>query len=290
MHLTRTTFCLACLLGLVPVSGITISAQAPAASPSVHPAPLPPATTFEVATIKPNQSGEEVGRMMVSGDRLRATNMSVRTLIGAAFGHNGRHLLKSQIAGGPEWMNADRFDIVAKADGNVRDLTSVAILLQKLLVERFQLKTHIEKREQPVFTLALARPDGRFGPGLQASTVNCQNARGPHAAAAATPAPCASKFGDGAIHARSYSMPNLVASLSSIVDSVVIDQTRLTGTFDVELQWKPEPLAGDAAAAALDDRPSIFTAVQEQLGLKLEPGRAPVDVVVVESVERPTQD
>jgi uncharacterized protein (TIGR03435 family) len=190
-------------------------------------------------------------------------------------------------------MASDRFDIVAKADGNVRDLTSVALLLQKLLVERFQLKTHIEKREQPVFTLGLARPDGRFGPGLQASTVNCQNAasRSPHAAPTSAPAPCTSKFGDGAIRARSYSMPNLVASLASIVDSVVIDQTRLTGTFDVELQWKPEPIAGDpAAASGLDDRPSIFTAVQEQLGLKLEPARAPVDVVVVENVERPTPD
>jgi uncharacterized protein (TIGR03435 family) len=290
MELRRPALCVLCLLTLVPGLAVSPSAQAPsAASPATAAAS---ATTFEVASIKVSQSGEEVGRMMVSGDRLRVTNMSVRSLIAAAFGNSGRHLLKGQIVGGPEWMNADRFDIVAKADVHVRDLKGVAILLQQLLVERFQLKTHLEKREQPVFTLALARPDGRFGPGFQPSTVNCQNASGRgHAAPTPAPTPCTSKFGDGAIRAIGYSIPSLVASLSSIVDSVVIDQTRLSGTFDVELQWKPEPLEGsDGAASALDPRPSIFTAVQEQLGLKLEPGRAPVDVVVVENVERPTPD
>ena len=285
MELRRLTCCLLGLLTLIPGLAVLPSAQAPsAASPAAA-----SATTFEVASIKANHSGEEVGRMMVSGDRLRVINMSVRSLIAAAFGNSGRHLLKGQIVGGPEWMNADRFDIVAKADGNVRDLKGVASLLQQLLVERFQLKTHLEKREQAVFTLALARPDGRFGPGFQQSTVSCQNATGRGHGAPAS-APCTSKFGDGAIRAIGYSMPSLVASLSSIVDSVVIDQTRLSGTFDVELQWKPEPLEGGDAAAALDPRPSIFTAVQEQLGLKLEPGRAPVDVVVVENVERPTPD
>jgi uncharacterized protein (TIGR03435 family) len=154
------------------------------------------------------------------------------------------------------------------------------VLLRTLLEDRFKLKTHRETRQLFVYALVLDRKDGRLGPPLRRSVVDCV-ARS-EAARVGTPGPapprdrpaCGVRFGAGALSASGFSLVNLAGTLSTNVGRVVLDRTGLTGDFDVELQWTPHrvPLAGDASAnpALSPDGPSIFTALQEQLGLRLE--------------------
>ncbi len=226
---------------------------------------------LEVASIKPNRSGDEVGRVVVSGGLFRATNVTVRYLIALSFG-NGRALFTDQISGGPDWIGSARFDVIAKADPSVRDLRTAAPAIRELLADRFQLRAHPEERSLPVYHLVRARPDG-LGPSIRPSAIDCT----------ATPRPpgCGSTFGDGSIEATGYPIPLLIAALSANVERLVIDQTGLSGLFDLSLKWNPNP------TALADDRPSLFTAVEEQLGLRLDARRSPVEVLVIDAVSQP---
>jgi uncharacterized protein (TIGR03435 family) len=225
---------------------------------------------FAVASVKPNASGEEIGRMRVTAGRFVATNVTVRALIALAFG-NGRNLFGDQIVG-------------------MRDLRTAAEPLRRLLEDRFGLKTHAEKQQQSVYALVRLTSDNHFGPGFQPSSVDCTD---PAVRARAATAPangrsiCGAKFGDGSIEVGGYSVRSLIYSLSTIVGRIVVDETGLSGLFDITLHWNPTL---DGSVVTADDRPSIFSAVQEQLGLKLEPRRVPVDVVIVDGAERPTPD
>lgn len=146
----------------------------------------------------------------------------------------------------------------------------VPVLLQSLLQDRFKLQVHHETRELPVYVLTVK--DARFGPGLRPSSVDC----------VATPNECAVRYGTGHISSGYVNVETLINFLSVSVDRPLIDRTGLAGGFSLSLDWSPDP--------AVSDPPSIFTAVQDQLGLMLTSSTAPVDVLVIDHVERPTRD
>jgi uncharacterized protein (TIGR03435 family) len=284
--------------------------------------PAPPRQTqdaeplqFEVASVKPNRSGSgQVSIGIQPGGRLQALNVTLRELIRVAY-----QVQPFQIVGGPSWLASDRFDIQAKAEGEFPPAAPVPggppgvpqRMLQGLLRERFQLASHIETREMPTYDLVLARRDGQTGARLKASDLDCAailGARG-RGGAAAPPAPagrgggpvggCGMRIGPGALSGNGVSMAFLANSLSQMVQRIVSDKTGLAGNYEFELTFTPDgpqpgpggPPTGAAPAPPIDpNAPSIYTALQEQLGLRLEGSRAPVSVLVIDRVEPPTPD
>ena len=212
-----------------------------------------------------------------------------------------------RIVGGPDWTNTLRFNIEAKATSDVpRGMPGAQqklFMLRILLAERFKLVVHNETIEGPVYALALSRRDGTFGPGFHRSQLDCaasrnagRNSPPPGSPAAKGRLTCG--FGAnllfGTMVGGGMTMAELAYVLSTVVDRAVLDRSGLTGAFDVDLRFSPEGLRDVPAARDVDrpvsDSPSIFTALQEQLGLKLESTRGPVEVLVINSVERPTED
>lgn len=263
---------------------------------------------FEVASVKINKSGDNrVGIGFAPGGRFRATNVPLRELISAAYGQP-QPLAAFQITGGPKWIETDRFDIVAQAAGDPqpgRDGPPPVMfpMLRNLLADRFQLAVHRETRDSPIYALTLARPDGRLGSQFHAASTDCAAlmARGGRGAPPPpqTPGermPCGMRMFPGSLSGGSVSMAQLSNVLARFVNRTVVDKTGLTGNYDLDLQWTPDQMPqgrGDLppGVPTIDPNgPSIFTAVQEQLGLKLESSRGPVQVVVIDRVEHPTED
>lgn len=263
-----------------------------------------PAQTFEVTSVKPAPpGGRGVGVRFLPNGRFSATNISLRDLIATAYG-TPQPVPTARILGGPDWIASDRFDVDAVAGGPIlADPTFDGLprpmfgMLQALLAERFQLNIRRENRELPVYALVRAKP-GELGPRLRRSENGCAamralRAAGPDAVAAfGSPQPsCGLKFTRGVIAAQGMPIEEIVrAALSRYVDRTVIDNTELTGEYDLDLEWSPDSPAGsgpDAAAPPPGDGASLFTAVREQLGLRLEAQRAPLEVFVVESAQRP---
>lgn len=246
---------------------------------------------FEVATIKRNTSGSDGARFSSQTGRITVTNNPLRNIIRNAWGLQG-----FQIVGGPDWINNDRWDIVAKAEGNPRGSEMLA-LVQNLLADRFKLVTHRETREMPIYALVLAKPERTVGPNLHASTTDCEKELTVAIARGGGPprdgkVVCGMRTLDGRLEMHAVPMANLARNLSPIAGRSVVDKTGLTGGFDATLTWTPDASLGNASdqPPATGDGPSLFTAIQEQLGLKLEAQRGPVDVLVIDSIERPTED
>jgi uncharacterized protein (TIGR03435 family) len=271
--------------------------------------------TFEVASVKENTSGDSRARAQtLRGGRYVATNVLLKGEIAVAF-LGAQPLALSRVLGGPEWIGSTRYDISAKAatefqlspDGPPRDLL---LMIRSLLEERFKLKAHLETRELPVYELVVARADGKLGPRLRPSTVDCdaltaaRRAGGPPPALQPNePPPCGAMRGPGSVLAGGLPMQRFATMLTNILavgsgpaaeGRLVIDKTGLAGRFAFTLTWTPEQMPTAAPPAGVPpidpNGPSFFTALQEQLGLKLESARGPVDVVVIDSVERPTPE
>jgi len=155
-------------------------------------------------------------------------------------------------------------------------------MLQNLVTDRFKLVTRREKRDVPVYALVLSRSDRQLGPQLKQSTADCA------ALAAPGSRQCARDVGPGVISAIGTTIPDFARGLSLNTGRFVMDATGLTGRFDLDLRWTPDQ--GTANVGALTDGTSLFTAIQEQLGLRLDARQAPVEVLIVESAERPTED
>jgi uncharacterized protein (TIGR03435 family) len=285
-------------IGPAPVS--RVHAQAPSASDGA---------TFEVASVKANKSGDtRIGIGFAPGGRFRATNVPLRELIAAAYG-TPQPLAAFQVSGGPKWIESDHFDVVAKMAGDPQPgpngpPAAIFPMMRNLLADRFHLVVHHETMDSQVYALVLARPEGKLGPQLHTATTDCAalmaaaRARGgapPVPPAPGERMPCGTRMFPGNLSGGAMSMAQLANVLARFVNRTVIDRTGLAGNYDLDLQWTPDQLPqgrGDAAGAPPVDPngPSIFTAVQEQLGLKLDPARAPVDVLVIDRVERPTED
>ncbi len=240
-------------VGIVAVVGGVLVAQAPT-SPA-----------FEVASIKLNISGDpRSGTQNLPGGRVTVTNLRLRDLIRRAYGSND-----IEVVGGPDWVDADRWDILAVAAPDDAD-TPWALMLKSLLAERFKLEAHFEPREQPIFQLVFARSDKRLGPAFHGTSCKDDDPRCGGTSANT------SGIKSGTITGVGLTMAELGTRLSRFAERRVFDQTGLEGRYDFQLQWSEDL--------------SIFTAVQEQLGLKLESAKGPVDVVVIDHVERPTED
>ena len=239
-----------------------------------------PKPAFEVASIKRSAALDTGGSAgFQPGGRFRAVNIDARSLIASAYKTGaGQRLFNAQIVGAPDWLPSERYDITAGVSSALASETPAAlfqtlpVLLQSLLEERFKLKVHREMRELPVYALTLARKDGTLGPQFQRSSTDCGADR----------SKCALQFVTGHFTARAISVEALATFLSGPLARVVVDRTALTGLFDAELEWSPDQSSAD--------KPSIFAAAQEQLGLKIESTRAPVEVLVIDHVERPTED
>ena len=253
--------------------------------------------SFEVASIKVNKIGNEqsVSQNPQPGGRVTLTNRTLRWLVQFAYSPFESPLHDFQIVRGPDWADDDRFDIAAKMPGDptpgVETANLARVMLQTLLAERFQLKVRTESREFPVYALVVMRPDGKLGPGLRLRADSCEGVVRPRSPEfkepdlkGDTPLCGLLRGGRGTLNYRGVSISALLRSSAlGGVDRIVVDQTGLQGIFDIDLAW-----AVDAAASS--GAPSIFTAVQEQLGLRLQPARAPMKVFVIEGAQRPSPD
>ena len=274
------------------------------ASTAVLVAQTPDKPTFEVTSIKPAAParGEALGTQIEfqPGGRFVARHTSLFSLLIYAYRGDQFTLRADQVAGGPSWLTSAFFDIDAKVAGDpspapISMVPTGAALLRSLLEERFKLNAHMESRTSSVYVLLLARSDGTLGPTLRPSLVDCEAlleaARGnppqPMPPPPAGRPQCGSLMGFGTLVTGGATMSKLVAALSSgtAVGSTVLDRTGLSGSYDIELQWRPERAVSPASAP---DGPSIFTAVQEQLGLRLDRRRDSMDVLVIDHVELPT--
>ena len=280
--------------------------------------PAPPWDTphlqFEVASVKVNKSGPTMMAMRTLPGSFNVTNLPLRMLIQQAY-----RLSTYQLVGGPGWLDSERFDIIAKApEGSRPDQTM--LMLRGLLDERFKLKVHGETRETQIYALVLSRSDGKLGPKLSKSTDDCEKILAERRAAARAGGPGPIPFTPPGpnekpvctINMRPTPVPNglplmtfkgggqsmqtLVSQISSFLNRRVVDRTGLTGLYDFELQFSMRtqmPLTtqvpGATPTTPIDDGPTMFDAVRE-LGLKLESERGPVEHLVIDSVERPTED
>jgi uncharacterized protein (TIGR03435 family) len=236
-----------------------------------------------LASVKPNNSSD--ARMFSEyypGGRLSATAVTVRDLLRIAY-----RIQPWQLVGAPAWFSAKRYDIAAKVEDNPPP--SQQVLLRALLADRFKLATHNETRELPVFALVLARNDGKPGPQLHKSDFDCAAwFAGPHPLPVPDQTPtCSARSNFGAVSGKSIPMSQLATMLAFFVDRFTVDKTGLPGGFDVELTWTPDQVA---AASPDSAGPSIYTALQEQLGLKLVPAKGPVDVLVVDHAAEPVTE
>jgi len=236
-------------------------------------------TVSYVASVKPNTAVDARTLSEYSpGGRFTATAITVRDLLRLAY-----RIQPYQLVGAPGWISNKRYDIAAKADDSPK---SQQVFLRALLKDRFKLAVRNETREQPVLALVLARSDGKLGPQLTKSDFDCAvYLAGPHGPPEPGLTPnCATRINPGALSGKAISMTQLATSLAPFANRFTIDRTGLEGWFDVELTWTPD----GADTALVSSGPSIFSAIQEQLGLKLVAERGPVDVLIVDHLEEPS--
>jgi uncharacterized protein (TIGR03435 family) len=224
---------------------------------------------FAVASIRPNTSTDP--RRYITGMQrgdLKAINYTLKDLI-----RLGWDVRSYEISGGPKWLDSDRYNIEAKPEvpldvpgpGNEGD-HRLRLMVQAMLADRFKLKLHRETKEVSVYLLVI----GRNGPRLKQTREPAD--QGPHI-----------QDSKGKLIATKVDMPLFSRALAGELGVTVIDRTNLSGAYDLNLEWNPDE---DVSAAVSSSGPSIFTALQEQLGLRLESGKAPVDVVVVDYAEK----
>jgi uncharacterized protein (TIGR03435 family) len=234
---------------------------------------------FDVASIKPAQPGATVGgiKALPGGQTYIAQNVPVKLMIELMYHLNGR-----QVSGSPAWLDTDFYDIEAKSD-TPHSLDDLHVMFQNLLVDRFKLQFHKELRMLPAYELVV----DKSGPKM------VENNSPEHFDIPIQP------IGPGKIRATRCSMSHFSWVLSQRLDRPVLDQTGLSQHYDFTLEWTPEPppglaLRGDAGAAPPPRElpptsgPDIFTALREELGLKLESHKGPVDVMVIDHIERPS--
>jgi bla regulator protein blaR1 len=289
-------------LFLAPAIAVPVFSQAPGET----------RPSFEVASIKPNTSGQNfVSISQQPGGRFVANGMTLRSLITLAY-----RIRDYQIEGAPGWASSDRWNVEARAEeGSIplqtgpRDPNApdpIGLRLQSLLEDRFQLKFHKEIRELPTYELTIAKGGLKLKPSADQTPYKPPEKSDPPAAPKmirpGDPLPRRSvRMGMGELEASAIEFASFVQSLSGQLGRTVIDKTGLKGLYDIKLTWTPEmrqgaapfgPLtAGTEVAPASDPSGvSIFTAIQEQLGLKLESAKGPAEVYVMDGVQKPSEN
>jgi uncharacterized protein (TIGR03435 family) len=246
------------------------------------------APSFDVASIKRNRSADEVAEGgFMPGGRIAAINVTLANLMVAAY-----NVAPDRIEGGPSWVRQDRFDVVATGNRNAT-VAETRLMLRSLLAERFALNSRTVARERPVFAMLPVREDRRPGPQLRLTDPKCAASRAavesaPPEAGPPSPSdpPCGRvAFGGGLLSGRAAAMDQIATSLSGLVGRPVVNRSGFDGLYDFELRFsRPSSNPGST------DPPEIFTALREQLGLRLEAGRGPVDVIEIVSAAQPSVD
>jgi uncharacterized protein (TIGR03435 family) len=242
---------------------------------------------FSVASIKPspvNPTPMPLSALLASfppsPDQWRAVRVNVVQLIGVAY---PEYVFQSRVVGGPAWIRTAQFDLEARKDPTT-SLADVAPMMAHLLAERFALRTHVEQRPIDVYLLKMAHADGRFGPQLKRSTQTCIEGR----AAQPPLRECRGTPVNG-LNFPVRQVADFVQLLAFRgIDRPVLDRTGLTGYLDFHMTYDSGPFSGPGGRVNDANGLSFFTALQEQLGLKLEPAREVMSVLVVDAVERPT--
>jgi uncharacterized protein (TIGR03435 family) len=253
-------------LGLLVLAGAAASAQ----------------KSFDVASIKPNAANDGmISARMQPGGRFMATGLTAKGLLALSLG-----VRDFQILNAPGWAGSEHWDVNAVAEGAPARLPPEALrpMLLELLKDRLQLKMHEETKELPIYNLVVAKGGHKLKPNEEDADKRRQRMG----------------MGRGQIRATGAEMAGLASQLGQILGREVIDKTELKGSFDFELSWTPEPGQGggamggppspEARPAVDSSGPSIFTAVQEQLGLRLEAARGPVKIYVIDNMSRPTEN
>jgi uncharacterized protein (TIGR03435 family) len=234
---------------------------------------------YDVVSIKPNKTGSGSHGIDVNDGNFEATNVPIKTLILNAY-----EVKDSQVIGLPPWASSMNYDIKAKVidpDKKVFDAMTddqSRMMLQPVLTDRFQLKFHREKKVLPVYELVVAKGGVKFKDSTVPDDGKTKGANGMGA-------------GSMSVHnteltSTGVRLSKLTSVLSNQLGRVVVDKTGLTGKYDLELKWLPD----NAAAAPDSPLPTLFTALQEQLGLKLESGKAEIDTFVVDQISMPDVD
>lgn len=283
--------------GPMVAGAVKTPAQQPAAITLLAQTTMP---SFEVASVKRNPSG--LGRSMIENVQPSGlwllTNVPTRALIRTAY-----RVQDFQIVGAPDWVQTEHYDVVAKASGDLRPAGPGApraqfLMLRSLLIDRFKLKARLETREAPVFALVLARTDGKPGAGLVPAHDDCVaivaaeiKRERPVAAPGERPvcgliAGPIGTTGGNRIAGGNTSIGQLATTLSGRMNRIVLDRTGLSGVFNFTLDFVPDGSPIDPS----QNLPPLQTALREQLGLKLEPARGQVEVLVIDHVERPTEN
>ena len=283
--------------GRGPLAGaVVLGATALLAPALLVPVHSQSAVRFDVTSVRVSEARTPLSSFRRSPGRITATNVPVRELIRIAYG-----LQPTQVIGGPPWIDTTRVDVTATGSA---DLTALPAMMRHLLTDRFALKVSRETRALPVFELVVDRGDRRAGPQLRASATDCavpaaETAERP----TSRPERCDAFTGTvPRMEAEGVTMAQLAAGLSRLVRRTVLDRTRLAGGFDFELHWTPEGLPPRAPGTPADrpirlngvdidpDWPSLFSALREQLGLRLVPGTGPVEVLVIDEASMPDPD
>jgi uncharacterized protein (TIGR03435 family) len=219
---------------------------------------------FEVASIKLNNSGDGRSTESTSPGRVTAENINISSIVQQAFG-----IKEFQISGAPGWLATDKYDVSATT-GTTKDLSDTELepYFQALLVERFHLRYHRETKEMQVYALGVAKTGAKVTAHAGAGDNSTNMTNGP---------------AKTSMKSVNISMKGFAGTLGRRLDRMVIDNTGLAGGYDLTLEWAPNPSPDST-------EPSLFTALQEQLGLKLESTKALVEIIVIDNIERPSEN
>jgi uncharacterized protein (TIGR03435 family) len=266
-----------------PLSGLRLAAQTPAELSGAQ---------FDVVSIKrsPNDAGGGGIRSLPDGTMIM-TNHPIRSIILSASPVPAR-----EVEGLPDWVNRERYDVTLKPPaGTTREQHPE--MMRNMFVERMMLKAHVEERERDVFALVVARSDGRLGPQLKPSTLDCgprppgsPPAPPPTFAEADAQGRCGGLFGQGVIVSGGLQLDSFVISISGMAGRQVVNRSGLQGFYSLTLRWAIPTPPGATDVPVDDDNPDFFTALQEQLGLKLQQEKMRVPIFVVDYIERPTEN
>jgi uncharacterized protein (TIGR03435 family) len=270
----------------VLAAAVHLAAQQPPA------APVAPA--FDAVVIKRNTSGE---RSASVGSRPGGVFTMVNARMAAVFS-NGYPSQSGEVVGAPDWFNTDRYDITAKIVGNPT-VEQERDLWRALFAERMKLKAHYETKEQPTYALMLARSDGRLGPNLKKANTDCDARRAAIRRGEQPPQPppasngqpgCSTRMSASdstLMQAGGQTMAAFGRSLAGLAGRFIVDQTGLARDYEYTLEFAAPPRPGEPVSG---DKTDLFTALREQLGLKLESTRTRLDYVVIDHIEPPTTD
>ena len=237
----------------------------------------PKALKFDVASVRRNTSGESKAGMGRAPAGIAFINVTLQRLLQSAFA-----LRDFQVVGGPSWLSTDKFDVIAKAAaGSTPTRADINQMFQQLLIERFKLVHRLETRAMPIYALTMVKP-GVLGERLRRNSIDCASPDTP-VAVRRDPKQCGLRFGYSTIDSQGRTLEYLTESLTSHTGRLIVDRTGLTGAFDFSIQW-------NRAGTSDSPDPSLFAALQEQLGLTLESTTGPVEILTIQKAEHPTPD